>query len=58
MVQLAIRSLDQKHEDEANWLAWTLLFSRDALLVARRTRILTAEIATEYSVTEILVTFA
>ena len=55
--QLAIRSFDEKQEDEANWLAWTLLLPRDALIAARRSGMLAAQIATEYGVTETLVNF-
>jgi hypothetical protein len=55
--QLATRTYDQKQEDEANWLAWALLLPRDALLEARRSRMLTAQIATQFGVTETLVNF-
>jgi Zn-dependent peptidase ImmA (M78 family) len=55
--QLATRTFDQKQEDEANWLAWALLLPRDALFAAKRSRMLTAQIATAYGVTETLVSF-
>lgn len=55
--QLATRTFDQKQEDEANWFAWALLLPRDALFVARRSRMLSAQIATAYGVTETLVSF-
>ncbi len=55
--QLATRTFDQKQEDEANWLAWALLLPRDALFAAKRSRMLTAQIATTYGVTETLVDF-
>jgi hypothetical protein len=55
--QLATRTFDQKQEDEANWLAWALLLPRDALFVAKRSRMLSAQIATAYGVTETLVDF-
>lgn len=32
----AMRSYDQKQEDEANWLAWSLLLPREALIRAMR----------------------
>jgi hypothetical protein len=55
--QFATRTFDQKQEDEANWLAWALLLPRDALFAARRTRMLSAQIAAAYGVTETLVDF-
>jgi hypothetical protein len=55
--ELATRTFDPKQEDEANWLAWALLLPRDALIAARRARMLTAQIASEYGVTETLVNF-
>jgi hypothetical protein len=36
---LAMRTFDQKREDEANWLASVLLLPRDALVWAKRTRL-------------------
>lgn len=53
--QLATRTFDQKQEDEANWLGWSLLLPREALVVARRHRMLNAQIAEMYGVTETLV---
>jgi hypothetical protein len=55
--QLATRTFDQKQEDEANWLAWALLLPREALFAAKRSRMLSAQIATVYGVTETLVDF-
>lgn len=55
--QLATRTFDQKQEDEANWLAWALLLPRDALFAAKRSRMVSAQIATAYGVTEMLVNF-
>ena len=55
--QLATRTFDQKQEDEANWLAWALLLPRDALFTAKKSRMVPAEIATVYGVTEMLVNF-
>lgn len=54
---LAMRTFDKKQEDEANWLAWALLLSRDALVWAKRTKLTFAEIAERYGVAESLVKF-
>jgi Zn-dependent peptidase ImmA (M78 family) len=53
--QLATRTFDQKQEDEANWLGWALLLPREAPIAARRSRMLDAQIAEAYGVTERLV---
>jgi hypothetical protein len=53
--QIATRTFDQRQEDEANWLGWALLLPREALVVARRSRMLNAQIAEAYGVTEKLV---
>ncbi len=55
--QVATRTFDQKQEDEANWFAWALLLPREALVFARRSRMLKAHIAAEFGVTESLVEF-
>jgi IrrE N-terminal-like domain len=55
--QLATRTFNQKQEDEANWLGWTLLLPRDALFAARRSRMADAQIAEAYGVTERLVAY-
>lgn len=55
--QLATRTFDQKQEDEANWLAWALLLPREALMSAVRSRMVSAQIAATYGVTETLVNF-
>jgi hypothetical protein len=55
--QMAMRSFNQKQEDEANWLAWVLLLPREALVLCRRRGLATADIAQAYGVTEVLVTF-
>lgn len=52
-----LRSFDQRREDEANWLAWSLLLPRDALLWCRRRGIGAEQIAEAYGVTETLVSF-
>jgi Zn-dependent peptidase ImmA (M78 family) len=53
----AIRNFDAKQEDEANWLGWSLLLPRDALMSASRARIEPAEIAETYGVTSTLVNY-
>lgn len=55
--QMATRTFDPRQEDEANWLGWTLLLPRDALVAARRRRMAKAEIAQEYGVSENLVRY-
>jgi Zn-dependent peptidase ImmA (M78 family) len=54
---LAMRTYNQKQEDEANWLAWCMLLPREALVKATREGLTTKEIAELYGVTERLVTF-
>ena len=53
--QMATRTFDQKQEDEANWLGWTLLLPRSALVAARQQRMAKAQIAKAYGVSERLV---
>jgi len=55
--QIAMRSFNQKQEDEANWLAWVLLLPRDALMACRRRGLDAEAIANAYGVTAVLVTF-
>ena len=52
--QMATRTFDQKQEDEANWLGWTLLLPRVALVAARRRRMSARAIAQEYGVSDTL----
>lgn len=54
---MVMRSYDRKQEEEANWLAWSLLLPREALVVAMRQRLSVAEIAEKHHVTEKLVTY-
>lgn len=54
---MVMRSYDAKQEEEANYLAWSLLLPRDALVNARRLKYSTAEIADRYGVSQTLVTF-
>lgn len=52
-----MRSFNQKQEDEANCLAWTLLLPRDGLLHAGWGKKSKSQIAEHFGVTESLVTF-
>lgn len=52
-----MRSYDQKDEDEANWLAWSLLLPRDGILTCKRHGLEVLEIAERFGVTESLVSF-
>jgi Zn-dependent peptidase ImmA (M78 family) len=54
--QIGTRTFDQK-QDEANWLAWALLLPREALVSARQSRMVNAQIASADGVTETLVSF-
>jgi Zn-dependent peptidase ImmA (M78 family) len=55
--QLAMRTFDAKQEDEANWLAWTLLLPRPALMHCMGRGLSVSEIAVEYEVSEQLVKY-
>lgn len=52
-----MRSFNQKQEDEANCLGWTLLLPREGLLRARLKKKTAEEIAKQFGVSETLVTF-
>src|SRR5260221_11812358 len=54
---ISMRSFNQKQEDEANCLAWTLLLPREGLMRAKRRRLAIAQIAEQYGVTNSLVTY-
>lgn len=54
---LAMRSFDARQEDEANWLGWTILLPRPALVYCAKQRLTTKEIAQHYAVSERLVMF-
>lgn len=54
---IAMRTFDHKQEEEANWLAWSVLLPREALLRAKRRKLTIAQIASLYGVAESLVTF-
>jgi hypothetical protein len=56
-LDLGLRSFNQKQEDEANCLAWTLLLPRDGLVRARRRGLSVEQIADQFGVTTSLVTF-
>lgn len=51
----AMRTYDQKQEDEANWLAWSLLLPREALLRAKQNALSAEDTAVMYGVTSQLV---
>ncbi len=53
----ALRTFDQKREDEANWLAWSLLLPREALIRTMQKGISIEEIAESYGVTTQLVNY-
>jgi len=54
---MSMRSFNQKQEDEANCLAWTLLLPREALVRAKGRRLTVEEIAEQFGVTKSLVTY-
>jgi hypothetical protein len=54
---LAMRSYDQKQEDEASWLAWALLLPREGLVTARKNKLTVEQIAERFGVSEMLVNF-
>jgi|SRR2546427_4170057 len=54
---MVMRSYDRKQEEEANWLGWSILLPREALVSATRLRLSNSEIAERYGVTEDLVEF-
>jgi len=55
--QLWMRSFDQKQEDEANCLAWTMLVPRDGLVRSLYQKMTPAQIAEHYGVSNQLVTY-
>jgi Zn-dependent peptidase ImmA (M78 family) len=55
--QIGMRSFDAKQEDEANWLGWTLLLPRPALIHCIHSGRSTAQIAIDYDVSEQLVKY-
>jgi Zn-dependent peptidase ImmA (M78 family) len=54
---IGMRSFDAKQEDEANWLGWTLLLPRPALMHCMHLGFSTAQIAVDYDVSEQLVRY-
>lgn len=56
-LDLGMRSFDQKQEDEANCLAWTLLLPRVSLVWSESEGLEVNEIASTFGVTTTLVTF-
>ncbi|MEQ1844513.1 MAG: ImmA/IrrE family metallo-endopeptidase [Nitrospira sp.] len=53
----AMRTYDQKQEDEANWLAWSLLLPREALIRAMRRGLSIEDTAGLYGVSPQLVNY-
>jgi len=56
-VDLVMRGFDAKQEDEANWLGWTILVPRVALVRARSNGMTPSRIAREFGVSLKLVEF-
>ena len=56
-MDIGMRSFNQKQEDEANCLAWSLLLPREGLVRAKRRRLSVEQIAAQFGVTTSLVTF-
>ncbi len=54
---MSMRSFNQKQEDEANCLAWTLLLPREGLMRAKRRRLTADQIAEQYGVTKSLAVY-
>jgi hypothetical protein len=54
---VVLRSYDAQQEEEANWLAWSLLLPRVALVAARRDQKTVQDIAEEYGVSTTLANF-
>jgi Zn-dependent peptidase ImmA (M78 family) len=54
---MVMRSYDRKQEEEANWLGWSILLPREALVNATRLGLSRSQIADRYGVTEDLVEF-
>jgi hypothetical protein len=54
---MVMRSYDPQQEEEANWLAWTILLPREALTEAVRARLSTPNIAPRDGVSKQLVEY-
>jgi hypothetical protein len=54
---MSMRSFNQKQEDEANCLAWTLLLPREGMIRAKSRRLTVEQIAEQYGVTKSLATY-
>lgn len=54
---IAMRTYNERQENEANWLAGCLLLPRDALLLCRRSKLSPMEASSRYGVSETLFTF-
>lgn len=57
LTEFSLRTFDQKQEDEANCLAWTILLPREGLLAARLKKKTVEEIAEQFGVSTTLVRF-
>jgi Zn-dependent peptidase ImmA (M78 family) len=55
--QLLIRSFDKNQEDEANWLAASILLPRAALVAMRSKRVRNEEICSRYGISTQLLTY-
>lgn len=55
--RFSMRTYDQKQEDEANWLGWSLLLPREALIKALRQRLSIDNIAYSFGVSAQLVNY-
>jgi hypothetical protein len=55
--KLLIRSFDKNQEDEANWLAASILLPRAALLAMRARRVKNDDICTRYGISSQLLTY-
>lgn len=54
---MVMRSYDRKQEEEANWLGWSILLPREALVNAARLGLSLVQTAERYGVTKDLVEF-
>ena len=54
---MVMRSYDQKQEEEADWLGWSVLLPREALVKSIRAGLSRSQVAVRYGVTEELVTY-
>jgi IrrE N-terminal-like domain len=55
--QIVMHSYNGKQEEGANWLAWSLIIPREALLCAARRQLLISQVARLLGVSEVLVDY-